>query len=1075
MWDRHAAIGNANGWDAEKTLASCLAGARVIDRCWGKRRALEKRSRWTRLQARLSLAQTSLERDPTSLDTQAEIAEISEQLNTLDSKQADWVERVMQARWLADGDKGSKIFFKSFKNLATSKHIPSMIDDAGHQFSSWDEMAAHTTDFFREAFGSGTNMETPDTRRMERDVVLAGVSDRLSAEDKASLNAPLELEELRGAMEAMKKNKCPGPDGVPVELFLAMWATVGPLVLQTINNGIEAGEFQAQFSQGLIVLFPKKGDQRLLSNKRPITLLNVAYKIGAKAMHCRLSLILQKLISPQQTAFLPGRNIHHSLVMLGEMLHQAEQLGEDYVLLKLDVVKAFDRLDWPFLIALLEKAGYSGMLTIFVKASFANASSAVLINGIPTERIPLARSVRQGCPLPPLLFIMAIDVLSLMLQQALDSGKIEGVRFPKVGIQMLHNFFADDVFMIIRALLHYIKELQGILDLFGAASGLVFAWEKTIAACIPAGPPPMSLWLYPWRWENDTNASPILGVPTAQTMSVELIETTVTEKLESRIIKFKARQLTLAARISVANSLLMGCIWYLLTIWAGKRAFLLKLQKIIESFVWAGRSRVKTVTLPRTDGGLNLMGIEAQYHALSANFMLWIMALGTHPLRTILRGHIAEASLRGWGIQDLSWLFSKCGSVKLTGSPTWLNICKGWAVLKKWLVPGQPANLAGWRALPLWRPHLNHVNPTTVKCSTVARRTLYDRGFVYMEDVMHPNGAFITWEEAQRKGAGNGGEAAFRNLLANLKTQPDLVHPEDKMPVFVKGISTAGRPLIWQFTLPAARATEAWLPFLDRNTPERTFRLEGNRLRATNCCIPTAATVLSRVMISSPINGRPKQLLGPWIDHNPLTQYKWKDGTILLNSSTSQLRSLQSQRATEPHSALRRWVVQLGRPIPEDIWHFTWLSFRSAAENTFLWQILYQIPATQKWRFPGRDRDDPVTWCSRCSLQVPEDTLHCIYGCPPARRCWDWGAYILQIAAHPSNVHFVLQPAHIMLADPLPMAWDLPMQLWHTLRAILCWLIWKDRNGHVSDRERSDSQGVIALAWHRLGLYMQIA
>lgn len=285
--------------------------------------------------------------------------------------------------------------------MASAKHIPTLIDDDGQSLDTWDAMADHAMDFFREAFGTGSNATTPESRRPQREAVLDFVTDCLSGLEKAGLNAPLELEELREAVDVMKKNKCPGADGAPVELFQAMWATVGPLVLRTLNDGIAAGEFQAQFSQGLIVLLPKKGDQRMLANKRPISLLNVAYKIGAKAMQRRLTPILQRLISPQQTAFLLGRSIHHSLVMLGEMLHQAESSGDDFVLLKLDVVKAFDRLDWPFLLALSEKAGFSGMLTGFVRASFANASSAILLNGISTNRIPLARSVRQGCPLSP--------------------------------------------------------------------------------------------------------------------------------------------------------------------------------------------------------------------------------------------------------------------------------------------------------------------------------------------------------------------------------------------------------------------------------------------------------------------------------------------------------------------------------------------------------------------------------------------------------------------------------------------------------------------------------------------------
>lgn len=110
-------------------------------------------------------------------------------------------------------------------------------------------------------------------------------------------------------------------------------------------------------------------------------------------MQCRLTPILQRLISPQQFAFLPGRNIHHSLVLLGEMLHQAEQSGDEFVLLKLDVIKAFDRLEWGFLLAVLDKSGMSSILTNFLKGSFANASSKVLLNGRMTESVRLHRSV----------------------------------------------------------------------------------------------------------------------------------------------------------------------------------------------------------------------------------------------------------------------------------------------------------------------------------------------------------------------------------------------------------------------------------------------------------------------------------------------------------------------------------------------------------------------------------------------------------------------------------------------------------------------------------------------------------
>lgn len=202
------------------------------------------------------------------------------------------------------------------------------------------------------------------------------------------------------------------------------------------------------------------------------------YKVGAKVMQTRLTPVLQRIIAPQQFAFLPGRSIHHSLILLGE--HQALESGDEHMLLKLHVVKAFDRLEWPYLLVLLDKS--------FLRASFANAASTVL-NGRLTSHIPLTRSVRQGCPLSPLLFIMAFDPLNSLLQEAITR------RFPKHNLHLLQNMYADDLYPVIRAILQYIMILQQILHVFGLASGLVCAWEKTVAASIPAGPPPLSLWL----------------------------------------------------------------------------------------------------------------------------------------------------------------------------------------------------------------------------------------------------------------------------------------------------------------------------------------------------------------------------------------------------------------------------------------------------------------------------------------------------------------------------------------------------------------------------------------------------
>lgn len=417
---------------------------------------------------------------------------------------------------------------------------------------------------------------------------------------------------------------------------------------------------------GAIVLLKKKADQTRLTNKRPITLLNTIYKIGAKTIQRRVTPILQCLISPQQAAFLPGRNIHHSVLLLSEMLHQAEISGEEHILLKLDVHKAFDSLEWPYILATVEQAGMNGILFSFLKASFSSASSHIILNGRPTESFQLARSVRQGCPLSPLIFILAYDNLSpdVFRRLALNQGLLRGVEFPDTGLSTLLAMFADDTNVLIRAEIRYIEKIKEILDQFGAASGLRFIWENTKAVFIPGGPPPMGYWLFPWTWEEDSNATKTLGFHTASSIPRPLMEAQIQGKVETSIGKLNKRKLSLAGRITAANSLILGTVWYIVTLWAGDLSFLSKLQTKIEIFVWAGRSRVNrnSTTQSKVHGGLGLILIIEQYRAIAGNLMLWVLGPEAHPLKTILCSHLRELQSRNiWGIPDFTWVVTKGG------------------------------------------------------------------------------------------------------------------------------------------------------------------------------------------------------------------------------------------------------------------------------------------------------------------------------------------------------------------------------------------------------------------------------
>lgn len=223
------------------------------------------------------------------------------------------------------------------------------------------------------------------------------------------------------------------------------------------------------------------------------------------------------------------------MLLMGEVLHQAKQSREDHIPLKLDVHKAFDCLEWPFVLATIKKAGMNGILSGFLKASFSTTSSHIILNGQPTSAFQLARSVRQGCPISPLVFILTYDNLSLMLADAEQQRTLVGVRFPSLGISNLLVMYANDTNITIKAEMRYILKIKEILEIFGAACGLRCIWEKTKAAYILGGPPPMAFWLLPWTWEENANASKLLGFPTASSLSTEQMEQQVQGKITASV------------------------------------------------------------------------------------------------------------------------------------------------------------------------------------------------------------------------------------------------------------------------------------------------------------------------------------------------------------------------------------------------------------------------------------------------------------------------------------------------------------------------------------------------------------
>lgn len=188
--------------------------------------------------------------------------------------------------------------------------------------------------------------------------------------------------------------------------------------MEVLLDGLAKGALCPKLTIGVIILLIKRGDQLLVENRRGLTLLNRALKILSKKIQLRLSQVLHGFITEHQHGFLPGRSIHRAVMLLDKILHKAKATRKDFILFKLDTIKAFDYMNWLFLLRLLERIGVGPNFRRMIVATYSMASSVVLIQGKLSAPFLLKRSTRQGCPLSPILFILVANALSWMFIRA---------------------------------------------------------------------------------------------------------------------------------------------------------------------------------------------------------------------------------------------------------------------------------------------------------------------------------------------------------------------------------------------------------------------------------------------------------------------------------------------------------------------------------------------------------------------------------------------------------------------------------------------------------------------------------
>lgn len=222
-----------------------------------------------------------------------------------------------------------------------------------------------------------------------------------------------------------------------------------------------------------IVLIPKVPHPESVSQFRPINLCNYSYKVMSKVLANRLKSVLPQLISPFQSAFVEGRQIHDNIGIVHEIFHflKGQKAKKKYELgIKLDMQKAYDRVEWDFLEALMERMGFCSMWRQLIMGCVSSVQFAVILNGQPGKPFIPSRGLIQGDLLSLYLFILVQEVLSRLIQDTVARKQLDGVKIGASGPTNSRMFFADDTLLFLRVDVKICQNLVDILARYCDAS-----------------------------------------------------------------------------------------------------------------------------------------------------------------------------------------------------------------------------------------------------------------------------------------------------------------------------------------------------------------------------------------------------------------------------------------------------------------------------------------------------------------------------------------------------------------------------------------------------------------------------
>ena len=574
------------------------------------------------------------------------ISELQKELFDIDTHMNEGAYIRCGAKWKCESEAPSRVFFQCEKWRGQQRYMGILEVDGDEpgttkQVTNQPEIESEIRTFYSNLYKERpTSNSDTDLRGFMGDIgynkFQNSAKKNVSGTFFDKMSEEISSNEVLHAIKHGKHGVAPGISGFSREFYQKFGDDLIGFIMKYIQFSEQTGILSDNQRIGVITLLPKgTKDKKSLKNWRPITLLSTLYKIISGVIGNRFKQFLPKIIALGQEGFVDGRYMGEVTRLLYDTIYDAYSTkGKTGIIMSIDFEKAFDSVSFSFMEKVIETAGFPKIMQTWVKILLKGFKSHINNAGNLLKLIELGRGARQGDPIASILFVLSIEILLIAIR---NNQKIEPyvLERPVIGqaIKTKVGAYADDVTIIMPRSEKSIREVVSTLDKFETLAGLRVNKDKTQMLRIGKGATSDKILCEDLGLKWVTRLK-VLGVnlSAAPHEMMENLDEKISE-IESLLNNFTYRNITVYGRIRVVKAIALSKVTHLIQIIPNPPPTqILKLQRIINKFIWTGPGQKKVVIkkeaaeLPPSRGGLAIPNIEHFWNGLK---LAWLNRLFT--------------------------------------------------------------------------------------------------------------------------------------------------------------------------------------------------------------------------------------------------------------------------------------------------------------------------------------------------------------------------------------------------------------------------------------------------------------